>query len=427
MALQHEGSGLRVRSPVGERSRLSTAHNSQIWLPVDTQEPPAALIDEKEKPKKKRKSLANIWKLVKGSSNKADPLHGSGRDSAPSQHMERNEDDLPLAPPPPLSYLVDRGQGEHIGSGGRHMSTPSLPSTSSPRNQFSSSGMSPPTAPSSLLPSPTSSRLPGPDRDTEQIDENVIADECGRLKPLHSVTSEPDIRQKLQQNTFASSNGMTLPNSTSSKSQVMLSREKSLPPLPSEARLRPNNPVTESRPQTLYTYDPHHVGRESSDFTPPQAPFRAEPRRQSFSGITSRPTLGIQTLPLGAYDHSKGPGGAYNEFGISRRSLGGLEHIDEHTPQPATPSKRRSKFFATLLGRKSKPSDLTNGSNSHEFPRLTTEGEDSLAYTHSMSRQSANTRMSTTSRKALEERVEQDRDFIAYRYPSHDQRLDILR
>jgi hypothetical protein len=439
VALQHEGSGLRVRSPVGERSRLSTATHSQLWPPIDPQEPPATPVDEKEKPKKKRKGLAKIWNLVKGNPSKVNTLNGSRRDSAPSQDTERNEDDLPLAPPPPLSYLVDRGQGEHIGSSGRHMSTPSLPSTSSPRNQFSSSGMSPPTAPSSL-PSPTSSRPPGPDRDIErnnspQIDEKeigaVIADESGRLKLLHPVLSEPDIRQKHQQTTFTSSNSMTLPKSAGSKPQVTLSREKSLPPLPFEVKLRPNNPATESRPQTLYTYDPRHVGQESGGLTLPNAPFHAEPRRQSFSGSGSRPNLGIQTLPLGPSDHSKGPGGLYNEFGISRRSLGRLEHIAENPPTPSTPSKRRSKFgFASLLGRKSTPSDLINSSNSHEFPRLTTsvfEGEDSLAYTHSTSRQSGNTRMSIISRKALEERVEQDREFVAYRYPSHDQRLDILR
>jgi len=261
----------------------------------------------------------------------------------------------------------------------------------------------------------------------------VIADESGRLKLLHPVLSEPDIRQKLQQNNFASTNGMTLPRLSDTKPQFMLSREKSLPPLPGEMKLRPNNLTAESRPQTLYTYDPRQVGQESSDLTPPHAPFRTEPRRQSFSGSTSRPNLGIQTMmPLGAYDHPKGPGGMYNEFGISRRSLGRLEHIEEH-PQPSTPNKRKSKFgFASFLGKKSTPPEPLNGSNSHEFPRLTSpvfEGEDShtTAHTHSMSRQSAGTRMSVTSRKALEERVEQDREFIAYRYPSHDQRLDILR
>ena len=40
---------------------------------------------------------------------------------------------------------------------------------------------------------------------------------------------------------------------------------------------------------------------------------------------------------------------------------------------------------------------------------------------------SPNLRMSVTSRKALEELVHQDADFVAYRYPSSDQRLDLLR
>jgi hypothetical protein len=61
---------------------------------------------------------------------------------------------------------------------------------------------------------------------------------------------------------------------------------------------------------------------------------------------------------------------------------------------------------------------------------MTTNG-----YTTSTSRHSAlssnppnsGLRMSVTSRKALEELVQQDPDFVAYRYPSSDQRLDLLR
>jgi hypothetical protein len=155
VALHHESTGLRVRSPVSDRSMLSTPRHSQLWPPVEPQEPLDTPVDEKDKSKKKRKGIAKIWKLVRGNKENLQD-HASSRDLARSQDTERNEDDLPLAPPPPLSYLVERGPGEHLGSSGRHVSTPSLPSTSSPRNQFSSSGMSPSTAPSSLLPSPTS-------------------------------------------------------------------------------------------------------------------------------------------------------------------------------------------------------------------------------------------------------------------------------
>ncbi|KAH7914121.1 hypothetical protein BJ138DRAFT_477378 [Hygrophoropsis aurantiaca] len=435
VALQREANGSRVRSPIGDRSKLSTQRHSQIWPPVVDQEPRPETPDEK--PKKKKTGLAKIWKFVKGSTNKEEPS-GSVRGSAKSQ--DKHEDDFPLAPPPPLSYLVERGPGDHITSGTRHASTPSLPSTSSPRNALSSPGMSPPTAPSSLLPSPTSSRPSGMDRDAaerknsgptdEKENTDFSSDDISRMtgsRVVHPVNSEPDMRQRLQQATFASANGMTLPINTPI---VTLSREKSLPPLPGEPKRRPSNGSTEPRPQTLYTYNPRQGNQEVGDLVPPNAPFYSDVRRQSFGGTSSRPNLGVQTLPLGG-DHSRSAGGLYNEFGISRRSLGRLEHIEENPSLPPTPSKRRSKFgFASLLGRKSTPPENVG---THEFPRLNTPvfdgGEDSLttAYTHSVSRQSGATRMSVTSRKALEERVEQDREFVAYRYPSHDQRLDLIR
>ncbi|KAH7923738.1 hypothetical protein BV22DRAFT_1092349 [Leucogyrophana mollusca] len=442
VALQREANGQRVRSPVGERSRLSSQRHSQLWPPVDQEPTPQA---SDEKPKKKKTGLAKIWKFVKGSTNKEDSS-GSIRGSVRSQ--DRNEDDFPLAPPPPLSYLVERGPGDHITPGARHGSTPSLPSTSSPRNALSSPGMSPPTAPSSILPSPTSSRPSGMDRDAaaerknsghtdEKENVDLSSDDISRMagpRVVHPVTSEPDMRQRLQQATFASANGMTLPIT---RPLVTLSREKSLPPLPGETKRRPSNGSADPRPQTLYTYNPRQNGQEVGDLAPPHAPFHADVRRQSFGGTASRPNLGIQTLPLvGGYDHSRAAGGLYSEFGISRRSLGRLEHIDENPSLPPTPHKRRSKFgFAALLGRKSTPPEIvtSNGLGAHEFPRLATPvfdgGEDSqtTAYTHSMSRQSGATRMSVTSRKALEERVEQDREFVAYRYPSHDQRLDLIR
>ncbi|KAH7888827.1 hypothetical protein F5I97DRAFT_1855885 [Phlebopus sp. FC_14] len=439
VALQREANGPRVRSPAGMKSTLSTQRHSQLWPPPTNEEEQLATpVDER--PKKKRNGLAKIWKLVKGSSHKEDVqigIHDSGLLSP-----ARNDDDLPLAPPPPLSYLVERGPGEHLGAG-RHASTPSLPSTASPRNGLSSPGVSPPTAPSSLLPSPTSSRPSGGNgemndrKNSGQADEKEVLELCpdenGRLKVVHPVTSEPDIRQKLQQAMFASNNGMTLPNSTVSPQQMLLLRDKSLPPLPGEVKLRPqNNFAVEPRPQTLYTYDPRP---NMQDLTPPHAPFRTEARRQSFGGTASRPSLGIQTMPAtGGHDHLRAVDGKYNEFGTSRRSLGRLGDIDENAPAPATPTKRKSKFgFSSLLGKKSNPPEV-NGYSSHEFPRLNTPvfdgNEDSLtsAYTSSTSRQGAGPRLSVISRKAIEERVEQDNEFVAYRYPSQSQPpIDLIR
>lgn len=387
-----------------------------------------------EKPKKKRNGLAKIWRLVKGGPSHKNEIPSGPRGSLRS--LDRHDDDSPLAPPPPLSYLVERGPGEHLsGVGARHASTPSLLSTTSPRNGgLSSAGMSPSTAPTSLLPSPTSSRPSGGNGDgndrknSGQTDEKELpdtsADENGRPKvSIHPVTSEPDIRQKLLQATFTSTSGMTLPKAASSRPQVSLSREKSLPPLPGEVKLRAQH-GGDPRPQTLYT---------TYDLAPPHAPFRDEARRQSFSGTASRPNLGIQTMPLlGAHDRARTPNGMYNEFGASHRSLARLGEVEEHSAIPPTPTKRKSKFgLATLLGKKSSvPPE--NGYSSQEFPLLTSPVYDpndetfASAYTSSVPR--LGPRLSVASRKAIEARVDQDREFVAYRYPSQTQPpIDLIR
>ncbi|KAG8213802.1 hypothetical protein J3R82DRAFT_10514 [Butyriboletus roseoflavus] len=417
VALQREANLPHLRSPGGQRSTLSTQRHSQLW-PTAANEEEVSTAATDEKPKKKRNGLAKIWKLVKGGSSHQDETQAVPRDSLRS--LDRNDDDSPLAPPPPLSYLVERGPGEHLGgTGARHASTPSLPSTTSPRNGgFSFAG----------------GNGDGNDRkNSGQTDEKEVLDmspdENGRTRvSIHPVTSEPDMRQKLQQATFASTNGMTLPKSAASRPQVALSREKSLPPLPGEVKLRAQHGAGgDPRPQTLYTtYDLRHLGQDTQDLAPPHAPFRNEARRQSFSGIGTRPNLGVQTMPLsGGHDHMRAPNGMYGEFGVSRGSLGRLGDIEENPAIPSTPTKRKSKFaFATLLGKKSSLLE-TNGCSSHEFPRLTTPvfdpNDDSLAsaYTNSISR--LGPRLSVASRKAIEERVEQDREFVAYRYPSQTQ------
>jgi hypothetical protein len=445
VALQREANLPNLRSMGGQKSTLSTQRHSQLWPPTTNEEEVSVAVTD-ERPKKKRNGLAKIWKLVKGGSSHKDETQLVTRNSLRS--MDRNDDDSPLAPPPPLSYLVERGPGEHLGgAGGRHASTPSLPSTPSPRNGgFSSAGMSPSTAPTSLLPSPTSSRPSagngdGNDRkNSGQTDEKEVLDmspdDSGRLRvSIHPVTSEPDMRQKLQQATFSSTNGMTLPKSASSRTQVTLSREKSLPPLPGELKLRAQHGVGgEPRPQTLYTtYDLRHLGQDMQDLAPPHAPFRNEARRQSFSGTGTRPNLGIQTMPVTGGNDRRAPNGMYSEFGVSRRSLGRLGDIEENPAIPSTPTKRKSKFgLATLLGKKSSTPVEPNGYSSHEFPRLTSPvfdpNEDYLTTTHTNSVSRPGPRLSVASRKAIEERVEQDREFVAYRYPSQTQPpIDLIR
>jgi hypothetical protein len=146
VALQHGGERLR-HSLVESGDKYQTWQDSSALLSKpETEQKPG------DKPKK-RKGLAKLWQLVTGT-----PKNAAAPPPDASQRRDRvHDDDDLLTPPPPLSYLVSRGTGDNAASALRHVSTPSLPSTSSPSNfPLSSTGMSPPTAPSSLLPSPTS-------------------------------------------------------------------------------------------------------------------------------------------------------------------------------------------------------------------------------------------------------------------------------
>lgn len=442
VALQREAQGPSrlTTSPIDLRG----SRHSQIWPPTQQEAGDTCQTAFDEKSKKKKNGLAKIWRIVTGTKAEAD---------REQRKNEKLEDDFPLAPPPPLSYLVERGPSELLQSTHRHASTPSVPSMTSPRLGLSSSGMSPPTAPSSVLPSPTSSRPPGPEADMvevrtfvhnypdDQDNRQNHEDNIGKTqaKFVYPVTSEPDLR--LQNPPLAP----LVPN--------RLSREKSLPPLPpGEAPARQS---PDSRPQTVYTYTPQLLPPGSGpahDFLPPQAPFRnGDTRRQSFGGMTSQPNLRLQTMPASKaveFDGRRSLGPRYDEFGLSRRSLGRLEHVQEHPTRSASPvpsTKRKSKFgFASFLGKKQpiQKQESFQDDSRLQFPSMRQfdyEAQDDPAtngYATSTSRHSAlsmgasnnpNLRMSVTSRKALEDLVDQDPDFVAYRYPSNDQQLDLLR
>ncbi|KAJ7703200.1 hypothetical protein B0H17DRAFT_94477 [Mycena rosella] len=446
VALQNEAYGQRVSSPVD----LNTARRSQLWPAMDQEAQGTQTVQDQ--PKKKKKGFAKIWGIVTGSSKQ----QNASRE--PSQSYERTEDDGPLAPPPPLSYLVNRGRAS---DGGRHASTPSLPSLTSPKVGMSSQGMSPPTAPSSILPSPASSR--GPDvgvaeqrnsNGTYDEDQHPSDDTIGKsqsqtvgTRNVHPVTSEPDMRRASQSPppTSGLSNGFSNGASRPRPDSVMSFRDKSLPPLPMEAFA----PPPEARPRTVMSFNRPPGSAPAHDFLPPQAPFRtSEVRRQSFGGLSSRPALALQTVPATqpvAFDQRRPFGPRYDEYGLSRRSLGRLDNVQEHpavrNSSAPTATKRRSRFgLSSLLGRKSSQNKIEAvheaGAAAQTFPamrRSGSEGADDFAtgYATSTSRHSAfsmgGPRMSVTSRKALEDLVAQDPDFVAYRYPSNDQHLDILR
>ncbi|KAK0225680.1 hypothetical protein IW262DRAFT_703773 [Armillaria fumosa] len=438
VALQREDAANRyASSPVD----LNTPRRSQLWNGADLEPLEPTLSRQsrqsESKSQKKKKGLAKIWRMVTRGS-KHDAIANEKRQL---QSNGRTEDDYPLAPPPPLTYLMSRE--------GRHASTPSL--TSSPPKL--SAGVSPPTAPSSLLPSPASSRS------VQDADTAVIRklsgnyddiDEKSLSRNVHTMTSDPDIRKRVA----SSSPVPNLPNNYINLPvpPTSLTREKSLPPLPGEARRRSNNALASSdRPQTVYTFDsrrPPPGAGPTHDFLPPQAPFRnPEARRQSFGGLTSRPNLDglsdrARNQTMAGYGQRQSMGPTYDEFGNSRHSLrldyAATTSNRNSVPQP---TKRKSRFgLSSLLGKKQPERNLMQENIAQQFPSFRqSAGSDALdevttngGYATSASRHSAfsgvgGPRMSITSRKALEELVAQDTDFVAYRYPSNDQHLDLAR
>jgi hypothetical protein len=436
----------RLHSPVELGDGLRTIDS---WRDSSALIPSRGNEQKSEDKQKKRKSLAKIWRLVTGSpKNTSAPVPNLSQ----TRSLDRaHDDDYPLAPPPPLSYLVSRGTGDNASSALRHVSTPSLPSSVSPNYPLSSAGMSPPTAPSSSLPSPTSSRplvtselsenRKGTlvDSDGEQLPSPVPEEDSlqasGTQRSVYPTTSEPDLRRRLSQ----ALSGLVppVPPIPTSVTQTMRPpsllgwRDKTLPPLPGETQSRtPTVAQGEMRPHTLFSYDMREVN-DGQVLVAPRPPFaQEERRRQSFNGLgNSRPSLAVQSLPArrNGFDPEK-----YGMFGGSRNAL-----VPASKQQP---TKRKSRFsFASLFGRKnsvpmqgSEPVEFSLGRSSGSDARH--EAELGMHYGNLMSEAEAGQghtfprlSMSLTPRKNIESLVDQSPDFVAYRYPSVDRNLHLLQ
>ncbi|KAJ3497573.1 hypothetical protein NMY22_g19684 [Coprinellus aureogranulatus] len=295
------------------------------------------------------------------------------------------------------------------------------------------------------VPSPTSQTPPSPNRDAEGSDSRTINgyDDDRRTEKtedtrsrsgdwkVHSVASEPNLRHAASANQEPPPPVPPLPGNDGRRSVVGISREKSLPPIPLDEA--PAVPTMADRPMTMYTYDPSYDPRTlppgvraPHDFLPPNAAFRTadnRDRRQSFNGTASRPQMS-QTLPPFSIRQPPSFSPQYDEFGRSRGSFNPVDHLDDDrlravSPQPTGTAKRKSKFgFASLLGKKStKESENSTHYGAQPFPMMQSTYD---AGTHA-------TRMSVASRKPLDELVAQDPEFVAYRYPSTEQRLDLLK
>lgn len=392
------------------------------------------------KPIKKKKGLAKIWRIVTGGSGKQ--KHAADK----PRSLERHEDDYPLAPPPPLSYLVDRGPMDH-----RHVSSmPSLPSTSTGNYSAASPAMtlSPATAPSSLIPSPVSSRKSAGDRhsDGEQPNKDGSSDQdstpgaedrprlpssptpAGRSSPVPDQAYNARIRGRPSQSSSKTLSSLEVPTVNSViRPMSVMQREKSLPPLPPEARSRSTTTVgSENRPQTVFGYGQAPQYLPADGLESPNPEFRrGEPRRQSFSGMSSRPQMQGQHEMRSV--SAARP--AFDEFGSSHLS------VEDGTVPGRTPKKRRSKFgLSSLLGKRSVDHESSGGNPDYPLVRSSSsdarhDGMANAGYGPSVSTHSNTNvaRMSVQSRKILEERVDQDREFVAYRYPSNGQEVELLR
>jgi hypothetical protein len=200
----------------------------------------------------------------------------------------------------------------------------------------------------------------------------------------------------------------------------MLSLDKSLPPLPlddPDVTLPPNY----DRYHTPTTLPMATYEQRAAPYSLNAGPrFEDAVRRQSFNGLASSRS----TLPLGA-GHAV-PGIGYNEFGASRYS-GAVYDIPNGT------NKRKSRFgLSSLLGLKGKSSgehyrapSTTTLPSATSYPR----NSDTFLGHHtrtSLSEQSTSP-MLQASRRTLDELVVQESDFVAYRYPSKDEKLDLSR
>ena len=513
-----------------------------------------SLSPESAKGKKKKKGFGRLWKKMRGSKDEG---RGVPNGYIPEQPRQlRPEEDLsaPLEPPPSLLYLVRRGAGNGNGGQQRQVSTTSLPgshprSASQPNTGTgSSSAISPTTAPSSTLPSPTWRDSGSDDRKSmiqkdgyDQIPAmQVIGNGQHDTVMMHQSQSPPptdDPRRMLQvpPSGTPTPTGVlsptTLPTSpngalspplpvTASYNQRPMSVmiHKSLPPLPPGEIPAPNPAGPMSSASILPNYgkpEPDMAiipngDQYSRQLGMPNSPFRHDGRRSSFGGVTTRPVVQLDSPPLGAQTMQPqrpypqpGNGMVFDEMGYpvnatypnvkSQRSSPQLR--PNTSPKSDKSSKRRSRFgLSALLGKKDKDTNSRNGdfapqggmtpsvysqplsSADYDYQTMKNPSSDGNGYTNGLtapnwrfgqpqragstsslvivepeaaigrpqsmligppSGENAPRSLNGTGRqpshassmtgKRVEDLVARDNDFVAYRYPSTDQQLDLPR
>ncbi len=534
-------------SPRQGRPRTADATGTQPFS-VTTR----SLSPESAKGKKKKKGLGRLWKKMRGSKDEGRGVPNEYMPAQPRQLRLEEDVTAPLEPPPSL-FTIRFG----AGSGGqqRQFSTTSLSgshprSGSQPNTGTGSNGaISPTTAPSSTLPSPTW-RDSGSDDPKNMIQKDgydqvptVQVDGNGQhdtqmMRPSQSPPPTDDPKRMLQVPPSGTPtptgvlNSINLPTSligTSSppltvtanhnkqRPQSMMMIHKSLPPLPpGETPIPPARPMASaSLLPNFGTPEPDMAmllnGDQSSiTLGMPNSPFRTQGhdgRRSSFGGLTTRPVVQLDSPPLGA--HTMQPQRAYRQTGNGTvfddmgylvngavPSMKGQRSSPQLRPNtsPSTPksdkgSKRRSRFgLSALLGKKDKDRDYASSRNGelsvhsqalsadYDYQTLRNPSSDGTGYTNGLtapnwrfgqpkragsssslvivepemamdgppsmvlsspSGENAPRSLNATGRqpshassmtgKRVEDLVARDDAFVAYRYPSTDQQLDLPR
>jgi len=504
-----------------------------------------SLSPESAKGKKKKKGLGRLWKMMRGSK---DDGRGVPNGYTPGKFQQlRPEEDItvPLVPPPPIRDLNHRG-----GGGGQHRgSTPSLSSkhprsSTQPNPSTGGSGaISPTTAPSSSLPSPTWRNSGSDDRKSMiqkdgydqipavQVDGNGLYDlavlrESQSLPgstlqvPPSGTPTPPGVPHSTTSPIGASSPPPTIMANHSPQRPMSAMIHKSLPPLPPGETPVPNLMSSASLPPNFGTPEPDMVFLSNENRSPqnlgmPHAPFRApahDGRRQSFGGAMTRPVVQLDSPPLAAQTmqpqrpyQQNSTGMGYDEMGYfhngntpgvkSQRSSPQLRPTTSPTTAKSEKAhKRRSRFaLSTLLGKKDKDRDQTSSKHSdfapqerltpsvysqphssadYDYQTMRNPSSDGMGYTNGFtapvrpfsqtrgvgsssslvdpemvmgrppsmffsSPSGENVPRSMTGRqpshtgsmtgKRVEDLVARDDDFVAYRYPSTDQQLELPR
>lgn len=384
---------------------------------------------------KRKSKFGRFLKLLSGS--KADSTEKS---LAPAGSDLNSEDQsLPLDPPPPLSLLVDRARSPSLQySHARHaQSTISLSSTSARNPNFSSF-----TTGSSLLTSPVSTKFQ--DSSVGEFGQSQeLPRFSGDLRHIHRMASESDIRHTPSTITLQTRQSRSFPQSAPARQSnlgnprpVSTYMDKALPPIPG-GHERPFTVMVPSMIQSSTITMQPFPRFENSDKCMGEKElgvpkFPTEPRRQSFGGLTSRPAT------FKSPDRPESPR-RYSEFGLSRRSFTRYDddamHYYEKPSQilssksnpkttdykaQTTPSKRRSRFgLSSLFSRKSHAKEVS----APEMGILAYNSATSLTQEQTL-RSSGHVRNASASRStgAL---VDQDRNFVAYRYPSANEQFGL--